>query len=274
MRRRLTCLAILLPAVYFLLMFFAEGIPALGKGGLNLEATQPYVSRGIVVLIALAVGLGLINLFAQHAGNVLRRRKEWAYSVVVFASFFAVAAALLWQYRTDSEHRQFTDDAAVALRRVEQLQAMTPGLTRDQAIAALAAQDRAALGRLQAYADSYRFEPGKFYVTYLRRPLEATVMALLGFYITYAAYRAFRIRSLEATVMMLSAAVVILGSDSFGGWVTGGRLTVAADFDNRILNSGMQRGLLLGIGVATIAACLRMMLGLERGILESGQSEQ
>jgi hypothetical protein len=36
----------------------------------------------------------------------------------------------------------------------------------------------------------------------------------------------------------------------------------------------MQRGLALGIGVAVIAASLRIMLGLERGILESGQSEQ
>ncbi len=99
-------------------------------------------------------------------------------------------------------------------------------------------------------------------------------MALLGFYITYAAYRAFRVRSLEATVMMLSAAVVIIGSDSFGGWLTGGRLTAWADFDNRVLNSGMQRGLLIGIGVAVIAGSLRMMLGLERGILDVGQSEQ
>jgi hypothetical protein len=36
----------------------------------------------------------------------------------------------------------------------------------------------------------------------------------------------------------------------------------------------MQRGLLIGIGVAVIAGSLRMMLGLERGILDVGQSEQ
>jgi hypothetical protein len=273
-RRALTWLAIVLPAAYFLLVFFAEGIPALGRGGLNVEVSESYVSRGIVVLIALAVGLGLINLFAQHAGNLWRRRDDWGYSLVVFVSFFAVAVGLLRQYQVDSERRQVTDDAAVALRRAERLRELTPGLTSDQAIAALAPEDQAALGRFHEFEDSYRLEPGKFYVTHLRRPLEATVMALLGFYITYAAYRAFRIRSLEATVMMLSAAVVILGSDSFGGWVTGGRLTAWADFDNRILNSGMQRGLLLGIGVATIAACLRMLLGLERGILESGPSER
>ena len=274
MRRKLTWLAILVPAAYFLLVFFAEGIPALGEGGLNIQATESYVTRGLVVVIALAVGLGLINLFAQHAGNVLRRGKDWAYSVVVFASFFVVASGLIWQYRVDAVRLKVNDGAAVANRRIEQLQELRPGLTRVDAIAALAPQDRMALERLQAFDDGYRFEPGKFYVNYVSRPLMATVMALLGFYITYAAYRAFRVRSLEATVMMLSAAVVILGSDSFGGWLTGGQLTAAADFDNRILNSGMHRGLLLGIGVATVAACLRIMLGLERGILESGQGEQ
>jgi len=193
--------------------------------------------------------------------------------VAVFVSFFAVAAGLLWQYHGDALRRDAVDAGTAALRHVETLRQTHPQFSRAQALAALPPEGRAALDRWQAFEDSYRFQPGEFYVNHLRRPLEATVMALLGFYITYAAYRAFRIRSLEASVMMLSAAVVILGSDSLGGWVTGGRLVGWADFDNRILNSGMQRGLLVGIGVATIAACLRMMLGLERGILEPGKSE-
>ena len=42
MRRRLIWLAIFVPAAYFLLVFFAEGIPALGAGGLNLGAYKEY----------------------------------------------------------------------------------------------------------------------------------------------------------------------------------------------------------------------------------------
>lgn len=99
-------------------------------------------------------------------------------------------------------------------------------------------------------------------------------MALLGFYITFAAYRAFRIRTLEATVMMLSAAVVILGSDPLGGAVSQGVLTDWADFDNRVINSGMQRGLKLGIAVAAIAVSLRILLGLERGIVDVRQGKE
>jgi hypothetical protein len=273
-RSKLIWLAILIPAGYYLLVFFAEGIPLLGEGGLKIGRTELYVSRGIVIVINLAIGLGAINLFSHHARNILRRRKDWPYSIVVFASFFAIAAALFWQYRVTAERTRITDAAAGALQRLENIRKSRPQLTFAEARAALPPEDKAALQRLRSYSDRYHPQPLALYVNYIRRPLEATVMALLGFYITYAAYRAFRVRSLEATVMMLSAAVVIIGSDSFGGWLTGGRLTAWADFDNRVLNSGMQRGLLIGIGVAVIAGSLRMMLGLERGILDVGQSEQ
>ena len=274
MRAKLIWLAILFPAVYYLLVFCAEGVSLLGEGGLRIDETDVYVGRGIIIVLTLAIGLGVINLFGHHARNIANRRRDWPYSIIVFISFFAVAAALLWQYRVNAQRARVADPALAALQRIEDMRESQPELTFREAQAALAPADQAALQRLRAYQDRYHFQPREFCVNYVRRPLEATVMALLGFYITYAAYRAFRIRSLEATVMMVSAAIVILGSDSFGGWLTGGHLTNWADFDNRVLNSGMQRGLLIGIGVAAIAASLRIMLGLEKGIMGSGQGEQ
>lgn len=273
MRATLIWLAILFPAVYYLLLFFAEGVSLLGKGGLRIDETDVYVGRGIIIVLTLAIGLGVINLFGHHAKNIANRRRDWPYSIIVFVSFFAVAAALLWQYRVNGQRTQVTDPALAALQRIEGLRKSQPELTFRETLATLSPEDQAALQRLRAYQDRYHFQPREFCVNYVRRPLEATVMALLGFYITFAAYRAFRIRSLEATVMMVSAAVVILGSDSFGGWLTGGHLTMWADFDNRVLNSGMQRGLLIGIGVAAVAASLRIMLGLEKGLMGSGQGE-
>lgn len=131
---------------------------------------------------------------------------------------------------------------------------------------------------------SYQFEPRFFFVDYVQNPLAATVMALLGFYITYAAYRAFRVRSVEATLMMLSAALIILGSDAVGGWISHAliapvaevlgippgwfNLSRWAELGNGVANSGMQRGLWIGISIATIAVSLRMLLGLERGVIE------
>ena len=105
MRARLIWLAILIPTAYFLLVFLGEGIPALGKGGLNIARTELYATRSIQIIINLAIGLGVINLFAHHARNIARRRKDWVYSIVVFVSFFTVAGALLYQYRIEAERR-------------------------------------------------------------------------------------------------------------------------------------------------------------------------
>lgn len=294
MRRRLLWLAIVVPAGFYLLFFFNEGITSFGwweptvtaedgtstltwfgRWTESLDNTETIVSRAVPIIVALAIGLGLVNLFGVHAATIFKRRKGWIYSVIVFFSFAAVTVALVWQFSVvNPQHHGVIERTHDAWQKLAQAQRLSSVSERDAALAKLTEDDWALIRERQKQEDTYRFQPRLFYNNYVNIPLASTVMALLGFYITYAAYRAFRIRSLEATVMMVSAAVVILGSDPLGGWLTQGQLTQVADFDNTVLNSGMQRGLWLGIHVATIVVCLRMLLGYERGIVEATQSEE
>jgi hypothetical protein len=287
MRRRLLWLAIVLPATFYLLRFASEGLPACNAaapppaGGLaravhtlhwllkeQFASAETNVSKAVSILLAMALGLGLVNLFSVHGAALWRRRAGWSYSLVVVISFVTVFSAMLWQYGIDARRRALERSTDAAWGRLAAAQHLPTVAERDAALAALPAADWELIRARQEYCAAYRFEPRTFYVNAIRGPLEATVMSLLGFYLTYAAYRAFRIRSVEATVMMLSAAVVILGSDAFGNWLTGGWLARAAEFDNGVLNSGMQRGLSFGISIATIAVSLRILLGLERGIVD------
>jgi hypothetical protein len=95
-------------------------------------------------------------------------------------------------------------------------------------------------------------------------PLNATMYSILVFYIASAAYRAFRVRTLEATVLLVAAAIVMLGKAPIGEVVLG---KWVADWTTWILNvpntAGM-RGIQLGATLGGIAMALRIVLGIER----------
>jgi hypothetical protein len=51
-------------------------------------------------------------------------------------------------------------------------------------------------------------------------PLESTMFSLIAFYIFSAAYRAFRIRSIEASILMFTAMMVMIGIVSLGNIIS------------------------------------------------------
>jgi hypothetical protein len=105
--------------------------------------------------------------------------------------------------------------------------------------------------------------------------LNATMYSVVAFYIVSAAYRAFRIRSVEATVLLGSAALIMLGQVALGqaltGWIpTTGfaanfRVENAANWILEKINSPALQAVELGVGVGTLAMALRLWLSLERG---------
>ncbi len=106
----------------------------------------------------------------------------------------------------------------------------------------------------------------KFY-EYVMVPLNATTFSLLAFYMASAAYRAFRARSLEATLLLLSAFILMIGLTSFGDMITKD-LPYFAQWILDVPNLAAQRGIGLGIALGIIATSLKIMLGIERSWLE------
>lgn len=97
-------------------------------------------------------------------------------------------------------------------------------------------------------------------------PMGATVFALLAFYIASAAYRSFRVRSAEATVLLIAAIFTMLGNVTIGKliWseIPGIRQWILA-----WPNTAGMRGIQIGAALGGISTALRVLLGIERAHL-------
>jgi len=106
-------------------------------------------------------------------------------------------------------------------------------------------------------------------------PLNATMFSIVAFYIVSAAYRAFRIRTVEAGILLMSAVIIMIGQVTLGqlltAWIPNENFSSnfrVENLSNWILtrvNSPAQLAISLGIGVGTLATALRLWLSLERG---------
>lgn len=92
--------------------------------------------------------------------------------------------------------------------------------------------------------------------------LGASMFALLGVYIAAAAYRAFRIQSVESALMMTAALIVMLGQISFGK-VLYSEMPAIRQWLLEVPNSAAFRAIRLGAGVAGLMLAIRMWLSIE-----------
>jgi len=121
--------------------------------------------------------------------------------------------------------------------------------------------------------------PFSWIAKYFFEPLQATMFSLLAFYVASAAFRAFRVRNLEATILLVAAVVVMLGRIPFGdylfaafpggsGWM--GRFT---EWLMNTPNTAAQRGIIIGAALGAASLSLRVILGIERSYLGLERNE-
>jgi hypothetical protein len=100
-------------------------------------------------------------------------------------------------------------------------------------------------------------------------PMVSTTFSLLAFYLASASYRAFKIKTAEAAMMSVSAAIVMMGQVPIGIWLTHGlppylHLEVASEWIQVVALTSAYRAILLGVMVGAVAMALRLWLNLER----------
>lgn len=104
----------------------------------------------------------------------------------------------------------------------------------------------------------------------VQAPMQQTVFSLLAFFVASAAFRGFRLRSVESGLLLSVALIVMIGRIPVGemmspifpqtaGWLVDVPAVAA------------KRGILIGVGLGSVAVALRVILGIERAWLGGSQ---
>ena len=189
------------------------------------------------VLAAIAFVLGGANLFAQHMQKLSAKRAGWGYSAVTLAAFLATLVVGALKVGVYSDRREFP------------------------------------------WSGQYVAEGSAmwWFYEYAYNPLQATMFALLAFYVASAAFRAFRAKTAEATVLLTTAFIVLLGRIYAGTWLTSWVPDdyLALTFPGLtaiimgVFNTAGQRAIMIGIALGVAATSLKVLLGIDRSYMGS-----
>lgn len=192
------------------------------------------VGKWFEILAAIAFVLGGANLFAHHLQKISSRKAGWGYSAVTLMAFLATLTVGLFKVGV-APASQFPS---------------------------------------HAWSGAYQEEGGAFWwiYEYAINPLTATMFALLAFYVASAAFRAFRAKNREASLLLITAFIVLLGRTYTGTWLTswvpdslsaltipGMTVTIMSVF-----NMAGQRAIMIGIALGVVATSLKILLGVDR----------
>ena len=105
--------------------------------------------------------------------------------------------------------------------------------------------------------------------------MQAAMFSLVAFYIVSASYRAFKIKSMETGLLLLSTAIIMLALIPLGSAITGFlpkegfwsvfRIENAGYWILTSPNMAVQRAIAFGVAVGALATSLRIWLSLEKG---------
>ena len=114
---------------------------------------------------------------------------------------------------------------------------------------------------------------------YAFKPLTATMFAMLAFYISSAAFRAFRAKNIEAILLLGTAFIILLGR-TFAGvyltswlpdWMSGLKIENLTIYIMSVFNTAGNRAIMIGIALGIASTSLKVLLGVDRSYLGSGE---
>ena len=210
-----------------------------------ISDSQSVVASLTNVLAGFMIGLGIYSLLRVHLGRIAKQQKDWFFSAVLVGSMvlMTILGYSDWIMKQNPANFGLADEKN---------------------------------WHLVNYGRDLLFDG-------LLQNMDAGMFSVVAFYIMSAAYRAFRARSVEATILLLTALLVILSlmgvlelewgkvidsaspSNPAGhALVQSLKLSSMASWLRGAIQTPAIRGIDFGVGIGLLAMGLRLWLSLEK----------
>jgi len=209
-----------LQVIIFSLGFFYAIVYYIALPGIvDLQAASDQLLAYLTAMLTAAFAIGIINLTRVHVNNIKRKRATWRYSVILLVSLYAMA-------------------------------------TFSMIASPYALDPQSAVIPASVIAFSTPIWEFLYYKILVN--INSSIFSLLAFFIASAAYRAFKARSLESTILLAAGLLVVLGQAPIADLAWPG-FSVIRDWILAVPNTAGQRGILIGAALGILAFSVRRL---------------
>jgi len=189
-------------------------------GTVDLQAASDQLLAYITAVLTAGFAIGVINLTRVHWINIKRKRTTWRYSIILLVSLYSM---LVFSVIASP----FALDPNAVFIPASVIQFSTP---------------------------IWEFLYYKILVN-----INASVFSLLAFFIASAAYRAFKAKTLESTILLVAGVLVILGQAPIADLMWPG-FSIIRDWILAFPNTAGQRGILIGAALGIVVFSVRRLI--------------
>ncbi len=205
--------------IFSLGFFYATVYYIAAPGTIDLQAVSDKLLAYLTAALTAGFAIGVINLTRIHIINIKRRRATWRYSLLLIIFLFGMAIFSVIG-------SPFALDPGAAVIPASVIAFATP---------------------------VWEFLYYKILVN-----VNSSIFSLIAFFIASAAYRAFKARTLESTLLLVAGLLVMLGQAPIAGLIWPG-FSAIREWILAVPNTAGQRGILIGIALGILAFSVRRL---------------
>jgi len=212
------------------------GILSLSGYFLNWDSLRDFTDKDAtnfyMIIAGFAAFLGCLNLIQLHLQKIVNKKENWQYSIFTLSGFFVmILFGFIYNGHPNEDftdqlngeydegepfidlnndgiwnpNEEFTDELNGVYDEGEPFVDLNDNSERDYV----------GMGPHLKNPDSAFY----WMYNYFYLPLGSTMFALLAFFVASASYRAFRIRNFEATLLLISGVLLMLGRVPIGSLI-------------------------------------------------------